>query len=140
MRIEAPVGNLTAFMFTFGYLHFTPMPNVVNTISQDTSVQASYLIPLQVGLKVYFQQQQSGFYLMMNGGAHGYRGAIEDSSGTHNIKFAVSYAPEFGCHLENVDVAMRVQFILTPGHTISYVGFRLAYVLGDGVRPTFFSD
>jgi hypothetical protein len=139
MRLEAPVGNQTALMFTFGYLQITTHnPPALNTFSLDTG--PSFLIPVQLGLKVYFQEQQSGFYLMMNGGAHGYRGAIEDSTGGHKIKFAVSYAPEFGCHLENVDIGLRVQFINTPDHITSYIGFRLAYVFGDGVRPTFFGD
>jgi len=138
-RIEAPIGNYTAIMFTFGYLHFVNhSPPAFNTLSLDTA--PSFLIPLQLGLKVYFQEQQSGFYLMANGGAHGYRGADEDSTGSHKVKFALSYAPEFGFHLENVDIAMRVQLISTPNRTTSYVGFRVAYVFGEGIKPTFFSN
>jgi len=139
MRLEAPIGNYTAFMFTAGYLHFaTHRPPALNTFSLDTA--PSFLIPIQLGLKVYFQQQQSGFYLMVNGGTHGYRGADEDSTGSHKVKFAISYAPEFGFHLENVDIGLRVQFIHTPDHTTSYVGFRLAFVFGEGIKPMFFSN
>jgi hypothetical protein len=130
LRYESPLSDHFAFSITAGYLSFAGKST---TVSKTVVVKGpdTYLMPGQIGAKYYFFDQQVGFYLMANGGVHGYKAYETDSlggiSGSHP-QIAFSYAPEMGLQYEHFDISVRYQFVNIPDHYISYVGFRAAFV------------
>jgi hypothetical protein len=129
MRIEAPLGDYSAMMVTAGYLFFTGKIFPGETKPGPTT----YLIPIQLGIKYYIPEQQNGFYLMVEGGSHGYKASETDTTGALKTKpkFAFSYGPQIGLFLLNFDVGAKLQLISTPGNTTTYIGLRLAYAFGE---------
>jgi hypothetical protein len=131
IRYEAPMGDNIGLTGTAGYISFGG-----KTIS-GVKLESSYLIPLQAGLKYYFDEQQSGFYAQAELGFHMYKSTevtLDIINGTFTTKdktkAAFSYAPEVGYHMESLDLGLRYQMVSTEGNTTSYLGIRIAYVLG----------
>ena len=131
IRYEAPMGDHIGLTGTAGYISFSGKEIL------GFKLESSYLIPLQAGLKYYFDEQQSGFYAQAELGFHMYKSSeatVDLTTGTitfeDKAKAAFSYAPEIGYHLESLDFGVRYQLVSTEGSTTSYLGFRIAYVLG----------
>lgn len=85
------------------------------------------MIPLQAFAKYYFTESQSGLYGMLNLGFHNGKVNVEGAEGSTDL----SYAPEVGYHLANIDLGLRYQMVATEGSTTSYLGIRIAYVFGE---------
>jgi hypothetical protein len=124
LRYEHPVGDKLGITLTAGYISYL--------IKDELEGFSFSSIPIQAGLKYYFQEQQSGFYAMAEVGVHASTAKVEflgvsvSSSSTD-----ISYAPEIGYMLDNFDIGLRYQMISTEGESSSYLGLRLAYVFGE---------
>jgi len=118
LRYEMPMGDNLGLTVTAGYITFS---------GKDFFDGISFnYIPVQVGAKYYFQEQQNGFYGMVELGIHSGSTSAEGSESSTDL----SYAPALGYHLANIDIGLRYQMIATEGESTSYLGLRLAYVLG----------
>ena len=117
LRYEHPMGDNIGLGLTAGYLMFG---------GKDEGPDWT-MIPVQAFLKYYFMEQQSGFYGAAHIGIHSWSVDYEfgEASGSD-----LSYAPEVGYHLANIDIGLRYQMIASEGSTLSYLGLRLAYVFG----------
>jgi len=125
LRYEYPMGDNVGLTVTAGYLTFSGKEF---EILPGTSLKYSTnMIPVQAGVKYYFTDQQEGLYGMAEIGIHNSKADVEGAESTTDL----SYAPEVGYHLENFDLGLRYQFIATEGSTTSYLGLRIAYVLGE---------
>jgi hypothetical protein len=132
LRYEMPMGDNLGLTATAGYLMFSGK-TVEGVDMADWS-----MIPVQIGAKYYFQEQQTGFYGHVMIGIHSSTvktpeytiyGITIPSESVSETDF--SYAPEVGYHLANIDIGLRYQMIATTGSTTSYLGLRLAYVFGE---------
>lgn len=85
------------------------------------------MIPIQAFAKYYFMESQDGFYGMVNLGFHNSKINVEGAEGSTDL----SYAPEVGYHLANIDLGLRYQMVATEESTTSYLGVRIAYVFGE---------
>lgn len=124
-RYEIPVGDAMGITFTFGYLSYL----LKNDIEGVTSGE----IPVQAGLKYYFQDQQEGFYGMAELGVH-INIYSSDHTGVNEttVTTNMSYAPGIGYIIgEKVDIGIRYQLISAEVGSSSYLGFRVAYVFGN---------
>jgi hypothetical protein len=128
LRYEFPVGDNLGLTATAGYLAFSGKDDLGNWS----------MIPVQVGAKYYFTDNQDGFYGHLMLGIHStsyktpeitFMGITVGGETVSSTDF--SYAPEVGYHLANVDIGLRYQMIATEGSTTSYLGLRLAYVFGE---------
>lgn len=124
-RYEIPVGGTMGVSFTFGFLSYMYKEDVEGFTHGE--------IPVQAGLRYYFQEQQEGFYGMAEAGVH--IGIFSIEAGGVNeteTKAHMSYAPALGYIIgEKIDIGMRYQLISVESGTSSYLGFRLAYVFGN---------
>jgi hypothetical protein len=138
VRYEYPITDNIGLMGTVGYLTFSG-----KTVDGFDYGNTS-MIPIQVGGKYYFTENQNGIYLALNLGVHSTSYDSPDITITDPItgitvtepggtisNTDVSYAPEVGYHLPNVDIGLRYQMIATDPSTTSYLGIRLAYVFGE---------
>lgn len=137
LRYEHPLGDNMGLTLTAGYLMFSGK-EIAGFELGDWG-----MIPAQVGIKYYFTEQQEGFYGMLELGIHSVSYKAQIPTGfdltTGAITYSeetisdtnLSYAPEIGYHLANVDLGLRYQLISTEGSTTSYLGVRLAYVFGE---------
>ncbi len=150
LRYEMPVGNNLGITGTAGYLTFTGKN--ITVFGVTTKGESTYLIPVQAGLKYYFMGQQEGFYGHVMLGVHMYK-TVEATfnpttyaiSTKNSVKAALSYAPEIGYHLDNLDFGLRYQLFtisnnivdpfsgtsVSASSTSGYVGLRVAYVFGE---------
>ena len=144
IRYEAPVGDNLGITGTAGYLSFSGKDFTVAGFTFKG--ESTYLIPVQAGAKYYFDQQQEGLYGHVMVGVHMYKTteATVDPvtfaiTTKDKMKAALSYAPEIGYHMENIDIGLRYQIYSisaddglggTKTKSYSYLGLRLAYVLG----------
>lgn len=129
LRYEIPMGDNLGLTATAGFLSFS---------AKETDGITETMIPVQLGAKYYFQEQQEGFYGMVEVGIHSmtiktpaYDFGIIQIPSESVSETDLSYAPEVGYHLANFDIGVRYQMIATTGSTTSYLGLRLAYVLGE---------
>ena len=129
LRYEHPVGDNLGITLTAGYLMFG---------GKDDGPDFS-MIPAQVGAKYYFTGQQEGLYGHVMVGIHSmssddviYTDPLTGATVTYETESntELSYAPEIGYHLANIDLGLRYQFIATDIETTSYLGIRIAYVFG----------
>lgn len=153
VRYEIPLGKcgLTA---TAGYISFA---GKTYDFAPGISVKGKSLgmIPVQVGFKYYFMEAQQGFYAMAELGVHiaSVSSTSVDAAGneTTNTKSQtyLSYAPEIGYHLANIDFGLRYQLFsqkteyitydvmgipngtASKTSTAGYIGLRVAYVFGE---------
>ena len=162
LGFESPIGNNTAFMFQGGFISF--MGKSYETIDWTTlqKVKATSdptsSIPIQVGLKYYFSENQHGAYAGLLAGVHLFSVKTPeldpitfDIVYDTKMKTYFSAAPEVGFVLgSNFDIALRYQMIFaqteiynfdpvtyafsTETKTVvnSYIGVRLAYMFGRG--------
>ena len=140
LRYEMPMGDNLGLTLTAGYLMFSGKDQEIFGIEIEGADWS--MIPIQLGAKYYFTEQQEGFYGMVELGVHamtvttpsysttflGVPVTVPESSASST---ELSYAPAIGYHLANIDIGLRYQMIATEGSTTSYLGFRLAYVFGE---------
>jgi len=160
LRYEMPSGDNLAFMGTVGYLTFSgkEITSGVPGFFALTIKQKNAIIPIQVGAKYYFQEQQSGFYGMLQLGlamvsyttdmTTDVGGTTTTSSATGNGS-GFCWAPGVGYHLDNLDFGLSYQAFtqtvassftdpftganttVTGTSTGAYLGLRIAYVFGE---------
>jgi hypothetical protein len=121
-----------------GYLMFGK--KTFNTGFAETEFKYS-MIPIQIGGKYYFGETMEGIYLGAQVGVHMLSLKVETPSVTiggvtipgsssSDSETKISYAPQVGYHLANIDIGVRYQMVATEGSTTSYLGARIAYVFG----------
>jgi len=148
---EIPVGDHLGLMAQAGYILFTGKD--YTTLGITIKGPSSGTIPIQVGAKWYFSEQQKGFYVAALIGVHmasvttpaiTFNGTVI-SPETSKLNTYFSYAPLMGYMVtDNIDLALRYQIELatttvTVG-TVSatstvgygYLGLRAAYMFGGG--------
>ena len=139
LRYEYPIGDNMGIGLTAGYITFSG-----KTVSGYKGPSFS-MIPAQAFFKYYFQEQQKGFYGMVDLGIH--HSSVKIAAITYVDPFTgqtvelypaqtvsatdLSYAPEIGYHLDNIDLGLRYQIVSSTGSTTSYLGVRIAYVFGS---------
>jgi hypothetical protein len=149
LRIELPIGDKLGFTGTAGYISFAGKD--ISVAGQTVTSDALGMIPVQLGLKYYFSEQQAGFYGHVMLGVHMFSTDEVDfdpntgsstTKSTMNTKF--SYAPEVGYHLANLDFGLRYQLfsgtetevdettyeVTEKSTSFGYLGVRIAYVFG----------
>lgn len=139
LRYEGLVADRLAITADLGYLFFSGKDVTVGIpggVSITSEGQSTYLVPIQLGVKYYFVEQQTGFYAQLMAGSHLYELASYAINGNAinrevESKAAFSIAPAIGYHLANVDIGLRYQIVSTSGDATSYAGLRLAYVFGN---------
>ncbi len=135
-RYEGPIADKLALTGTLGYIIFPGKDidiNIPGSPIVTIEGKSTYFVPIQLGLKYYFMEQQEGFYVHLMAGSHLYEAFSYNSTFERvtESKAALSYAPEIGYHLANVDLGLRYQLVSTTGSTSSYLGIRVAYVFGS---------
>ncbi|MBS1546451.1 MAG: outer membrane beta-barrel protein [Bacteroidetes bacterium] len=147
LGFELPVGDNLGFMAQAGYITFSGKDISVGPVS--VKADAAGMIPVQVGLKYYFTDNQEGFYAGLLTGLHmqsvktasvSSSGSVEEKS---EMKSNFGIAPLVGYIVgENIDIALRYQMIFAKGAkatstgveettvTNSYLGVRVAYMFG----------
>ena len=135
LRYEHPIGDAMGLGLTAGWMTFG---------GKDEGPSMS-MIPIQAFLKYYFGEQQNGFYGMVDLGVHMSSFTSDDVTwinpvtGQEEVLYEgetvsntdLSYAPEIGYHMANLDLGLRYQIIATEGSSTSYLGLRIAYVFGE---------
>jgi hypothetical protein len=138
VRYEMPMGSNLALMGTIGYLTFGG--KTVDFGPGGSFKYTESMIPIQVGAKYYFMEQQSGFYAALQLGITSFSVKSDitypTGSGLPNISVSasttdLSYAPGIGYHLANIDLQASYQIVSTTGGSSSYIGIRAAYVFGS---------
>lgn len=140
LRYEMPMGDNLGLTLTAGYLMFGGKDQDVSGVTVKGADWS--MIPVQVGAKYYFQEQQNGFYGMVELGIHAtsvksdsytttYYGQPVTVPESSSSSTDFSYAPSVGYHLANLDFGLKYQMIATSGSSTSYLGICLAYVLGE---------
>lgn len=140
---ELPVGTNLGITLQAGYL----MPQAKSDFSEVLS--SSSMIPVQAGLKYYFQEQQKGFYGHAQVGIHAFSESFKaiDIAGIHvadaetRSETNLSWAIGAGYQLDKFDIGLRYNMII-PGEDAeeegeeteakSYIGLRVAYLLALG--------
>jgi hypothetical protein len=138
LRYEMPMGDNLGLMLTAGYMSFSG-----KTVS-GIDLPNETMIPVQVGAKYYFTEQQNGFYGSAELGIHSTSVTIPAYAGitVGGVTYGAypeqkltstdfSFAPGVGYALANVDIGLRYQIISSTGGSTSYLGLRLAYVFGE---------
>ncbi|MDX9750548.1 MAG: outer membrane beta-barrel protein [Flavobacteriales bacterium] len=133
---EIPVGDNLGVLAQAGYINFSgkdfeiDMGPLGTTTIEGASLGA---IPIQVGAKYYFSDNQEGAYLGVLTGLHIMSSSAEGAES--NTNFGV--APMFGFFVtENIDLALRYQMLFDKNEvtdestTSSYLGLRAAYMFG----------
>ena len=153
LGFELPVGDHLGLMAQAGYISFSGKDYSIMGITVKSD--ATGIIPIQVGAKYYFTENQDGVYLGVLAGVHmtTYKvpeynsvGAQTGTKTESNADF--SLAPLLGVVAENFDISVRYQLmfakretividpstfsISTKSETVSngYLGLRLAYMFG----------
>ncbi len=134
---EIPVGDNLGVIAQAGFMSFSGKDQDLGLVSIEG---VNYtMIPVQVGAKYYFTDNQEGFYAMGLLGIHsmsfkspeyeflGVKYGGETVSDTN-----LSFAPGLGYIVgENIDLALRYQIISGDGGSSSYLGIRAAYMFGS---------
>jgi hypothetical protein len=143
VRYEMPMGDNLGLMGTVGFLSFSGKDQTIMGFTVKGLSQT--MIPIQVGAKYYFTEQQNGFYGSAELGIHmssytipgtpavmlGTVVLIPATADTKKTSSDLSFAPGVGYHLDNLDFGLKYQIISTTGSSSSYLGVRVAYVLGS---------
>ena len=118
-RYESPWGVQTSLIVDGGYLSFAG-----RTVGL-TSYPTWSVLPLQAGIKYYFDDPFSGFYVSGQLGIH----FITIASRTEQD---FGFAPGLGYHLEKIDIGARFQAILGANNeSYNFIGIRAAYILSE---------
>lgn len=132
---EIPVGDNLGLIANAGYIGFKDKHifRLVTVRGEGSSV-----IPIQVGGKYYFKDQQEGAYLGLLTGMHLFLYPLFDSDTNFGIAPLLGYMVT-----ENIDIGLRYQMLFAKQGTVvvttgwtgeeetvisSYVGVRIAYV------------
>lgn len=133
---ELPIGDNLGVTLQVSYDILMPKSEVKDFI------KSASMLPAQLGLKYYFQDQQEGFYGHAQLGIHSVSTKTEDidlgplgtqegvSSSTTNFSWAIGV----GYQLEKLDLGLRYNSI-SPDSDIegakasSYIGLRVAYLI-----------
>ncbi len=148
---EIPIGDHLGLMAQAGYILFTGKDYTSSGIT--IKGPSSGTIPIQVGAKWYFSEQQKGFYVGALLGVHMASVTSTVSDGTltgtkeeTKLNTNLSYAPLLGYMVtDNIDLALRYQIEVysvsvptgsgtnvTATTAYGYLGLRAAYVFGGG--------
>ena len=138
LRYELPVSDNIGVTATAGYLMFS------GKSEGGFDFPDWSMIPVQIGGKYYITDNQEGLYFGVEVGIHSSK--VKTPAYTYTDPFTgltfevpsasatstdLSYAPEVGYHLANIDLGLRYQMVATEGATTSYLGLRIAYVFGE---------
>ena len=124
LRYETPWGTQTSLIIDGGIISFSGKSNGTTSYSDWRD------IPLQVGLKYYFDEPSIGFYAFAQPGIH-----FMTVEGISQQNFGI--APGIGYQFEKVDIGIRVQSILGSNNdAFNFLGLRAAYIFSD--RDTVF--
>jgi hypothetical protein len=156
LRYEMPVGTNLGLMGTVGYLTYGK-----KSIDFGFGASATYtnsMIPILVGGKYYFTEQQNGFYGMVQLGvtmlstkyetpSYTILGTTFDGTSSTNSATAFTWSPGIGYHLDNLDFSVAyyafsysttvttnvlgVNYSATATASGSWIGIRAAYVFGS---------
>lgn len=144
LGFEAPISDNLGFIAQAGYMSFSGKDITVGPVTVETD--AAGMIPVQVGLKYYFTDNQEGFYAGLLTGVHMQSVKEMELVGTTleektSMKTNFGVAPLVGYIVgENIDIALRYQMIFAEGVEVtasgveektvtnSYLGVRLAYM------------
>ncbi|MCA1761474.1 MAG: outer membrane beta-barrel protein [Cryomorphaceae bacterium] len=160
LELAVPIGDWSEDIYTFGVggsggielglsdnFAITANAGIVFLALDDgvsDLIKSSFLVPIQVGGRLYLDEQRSGLFLEAKAGIHlastttedidaGPLGTIEGDNTTETY---VSVAPQVGFFLtENMSVALRYQLFFIPedeeigqeGDTGSFIGLKAAY-------------
>lgn len=150
---EIPVTDNIGLMANLGYITFSgkEVTSSVSvggvTVSSSVKTDAQGYIPVQVGGKYYFTDNQEGAYLGLLTGLHMASVKTVEVTGTSieeksELKSNFGFAPVFGYMVtENIDLGLRYQMIFAKGTEVSstgvvsettvtnsYLGLRAAYM------------
>ena len=137
---ELPVGDKLGITLQAGYL----MPQPKSDFSEVLS--SASMIPVQAGLKYYFQEQQKGFYGHAQIGIHAFSesfkaievAGIQVSDAETRSETNLSWAIGAGYQLEKFDIGLRYNAIVPGGdaeeegeetESKGYIALRVAYLL-----------
>lgn len=141
---ELPVGDNLGVMAQVGYLSFAGKDIEFNLLGVTTTIEGPNLaaIPVQVGAKYYFTDNQEGAYLGVLTGLHFM--TVEDADGESSFGLAPLLGYMIG---ENIDISLRYQMLFDKQETVSgsgtsitieeetvtnsYLGIRAAYMFGS---------
>lgn len=123
---ELPVGK------KFGITLQAAYDFLVTTDSINGRVKSSILIPVQAGLKYYFQGQRKGFYAHGQLGIHDSMTRYRDPEHSSNF-IDPTWAIGVGYQLEHFDFGVRYNSLLNwepvGGGGVGYLGLRVAYLI-----------
>lgn len=142
---ELPVGDNLGVLAQAGFISFTAkdieieIPFLGTTTIEGMTMTA---IPIQVGAKYYFTDNQDGVYLGLLTGIH----LLTPEEGDGRTNFGI--APMLGIVVaENIDIALRYQMMFDSYETVSvsglsvttetvsvtnsYLGLRAAWMFGS---------
>lgn len=129
LGFEIPVGDNLGVVAQAGYLSFAGKEYDLGIVKVEGASLGA--IPIQVGAKYYFTDNQEGAYLGALTGVHLL--SSEGSDGSTNF----GVAPLLGFFVtENLDIAVRYQMLFDKNEltdesvTNSYLGIRAAYTFG----------
>lgn len=142
---EIPVGDHLGVLAQAGFISFSAKDFEIDLGPFGTTTiegMTMSAIPIQVGAKYYFMDNQDGFYLGVLTGIH----LLTPEEGDGRTNFGI--APMLGIVIaENIDIALRYQLLFdsydettvvgttvtteTVTTTNSYLGLRAAYMFGS---------
>lgn len=119
VRYEGAINDNLNWMATAGYLSFGD--------KEDLGVKFS-MIPINAGVKYYFDESFSGFYAGAELGFNVVKAKYEDtgfgSFSASETKFG--FAPMVGYHISVIDIGAKYALVSDA----NYFGVRVAYVFG----------
>jgi len=126
LRYELPVGDNLGITGTVGYNSY-----LLKSEFDGTGLSLSS-IPILLGAKYYFQEQQNGFYGMVQLGVTSTTakvdlGGVSVSASSTDLTFG----PAIGYHLANLDFGAAYDIISASGSSSGIIDIRIAYVLGE---------
>ncbi len=134
---ELPVGDNLGVTAQLGY-------GIVSLKDDNPFIKSYSMIPVQVGAKYYFMEQQEGFYGHAQVGIHSTTVKTEDIvtpiltiPGTSTSNTNLSWAIGAGYQMEKLDIGLRYNSItpdsdLEGAKSSSYIALRVAYLLSLG--------
>ncbi len=140
LGFELPVGDNLGLMAQAGYIRFMgktyePIPGF------EVETDGSGVVPIQVGAKYYFSENQAGAYLGVLTGLHMVAQTVAGADGSEETETDSNFgvAPLLGFIVgENIDIGLRYQLLFAKGAdettgeettvTNGYLGLRAAYM------------
>ncbi len=150
LRYEMPLGDNLGLMGTVGYLTYGS--KTVDFGGFGSYKYTNSMIPIMVGAKYYFSEQQNGFYadlqlgltMLTTKSSFEFGGTTTDDSQSAS---AFTWSPGIGYHLDNLDFGvgyygfsytttvtttfMGVSTSTDVSASGSWIGIRAAYVFGS---------